>query len=82
MNGWGDFTDSQHWDALCEFASIKVIQSKAFVEDDDGTLTLVMRTANPKLNPRAVAAGESSTNFRRDIAQVTQKALAHHNNPS
>jgi hypothetical protein len=69
---WDDYTPSQHWDALCEFASVKGIQAKALIEEADGTLTLVMRTADPKLNPGAVAVSESSTPFRRMLAEATR----------
>lgn len=79
---WNSFTESQHWDALCEYAIVRGIQSKALIEEPDGTLTLVMRTADPRLNPGAVTATESSTAFRRTIAEATAAMLKEHQSDS
>jgi len=72
---WDSFTESQHWDALCEFAIVRGIQAKGLIEEEDGTVRLVMRTADPRLNPDAVEVTESSTRFRRTIAYAMTEVM-------
>ena len=66
MDGWDSFSQSEHWDALCEFAVLRGIPASGMVEDG-GKIRCVMRTADPRLNPDAVRSCESSTAFRREV---------------
>lgn len=71
-----NFTDSQNWDALCHYASVRGVTASLSEEDEHGNLTLLARTANPRLNPNAVAVTEGSTPFRKMLYNATIETLA------
>lgn len=54
---------SQHWDFMCSYAH-RTGNLTAFAE---GLQPVTARTADPRLNPRAVAPSESSTRFRKAV---------------
>ena len=70
-----NFTPSQNWDALCHYAMVRGVQATLSEELEDGTVRLVARTADPTLNPGAVAVTESSTAFRKMLHQTTLAVL-------
>jgi hypothetical protein len=71
-----NFTDSQNWDALCHYASVRGVTASLSEEDEHGNLTLLARTANPRLNPNAVAVTEGSSPFRKMLYNATIATLA------
>jgi hypothetical protein len=54
---------SQAWDFMCASAS-RANRPRSF---HDASGAVVMRTADPRVNPDAVAVTESSTAFRRAV---------------
>ena len=73
---WDVFSPSQNWDALCHYASVRGVTASLSEEDEHGNLTLLARTANPRLNPNAVAVTEGSTPFRKMLYNATIETLA------
>lgn len=69
-----NFTESQNWDALCHYAMMTGKQATLSEETDSG-VTLVARTADPKLNPGAVELSESSSPFRKMLYRTTIQTL-------
>ena len=72
---WEQFTPSQNWDALCEYASLSGRCATLSVEEPDGTVKLIMRTADPRVNPKAVWPSESSTRFRLTLVHTMSQHL-------
>lgn len=54
---------SQHWDFMCSWAS----RNGKMGTFSAGLGPITARTADPRLNPGAVAPSESSTRFRKAV---------------
>lgn len=80
-----NFTPSQNWDALCHYAMMRGIQATLSEEQEDGSVVMIARTADPRLNPGAVEITESSSPFRKMLYRatiVTLHELAQPNTPA